>query len=72
MIVGEPEAAGEERALARRQPVARPRRVVAQHEAVLDQLALDRRDRADDARIVGRQEADQRDQQQARVQLLAP
>ena len=44
--VGQPEAAGEERALARRQAVAARSGVVAQHEAVDDQLALDRRDGA--------------------------
>ena len=42
---------------------------VAQHEAVLHQLALDRGDGAAHARVVRRQEADQRHQQQARVEV---
>src|SRR6476620_6018692 len=55
VTVGEPERAGEEHALPRRQAVdtglLRP---VAEHEAVLQQLALDRFDRAADARVGGR------------------
>ena len=43
-VVGQPEAAGEERALARRQAVDRLVRAVAQHQAVDRELALDRRD----------------------------
>ena len=63
----EPEAAGEERTLARRQAVGGV--VVGDvphHEPVLDELALDRLDGPDDAGVVGRQEPDLRDQAAAR------
>ena len=68
---GEPERAGEEHALARGQPVhlaVAPG--VAQHEPVDRELALDRLDRRDDPRIVRRQEAEERHQQHARVELV--
>ena len=45
--------------------------MVAPHQAVDHQLAADRLDGAAHARIVGRQEADQRQQQQAGIQRLA-
>ena len=69
--VDEPERAEEERALARRQAVDRLGLLVvavALHEAVRRQLAPHRLDRAAHARVVGRQEADERDHQQARVE----
>ena len=69
--VGEPEAAGEERAFARRQSVARFQRVVAQHQPVDDEIALDRLDGRAIARIVRLQEADRREQQQAGVEIAA-
>ena len=69
-IVREPERAGQEGALARRQAV-RPRvRAVALHEAVVHQVLLDGLDGAANARVGGRQEADQRDHQQAGVEVL--
>src|SRR6202043_1707643 len=43
---------------------------VAQHEPVLEQIALDRLDRSPNARVRCRQEADQREQEQACVELL--
>jgi len=49
--VDEPEAAGEEGALRAGQAVGRFLRPVAQDEAVVPQVALDRRDRAAEARI---------------------
>ena len=70
--LGEPEGAGEELALVTGQPVvASSVGRVARDEAVARQLALDRVDRADHALVVRREEADQRDQQHARVELLA-
>ena len=45
-------------------------RVVPHDEAVGDEPLLDRRDGAEDARVVGRQEAGRGDQQQAGVELL--
>ena len=60
VVVGQPEAAGEERAFAGGQSVVGRVAVVAQHEAVDEQVLLDRRDRAAHARIVGRQKADER------------
>ena len=71
-ILDEPEAAGEEHAFAGRQAVLALLGPIAQHEAVDDELAFDRRDGAADPRIVVRQEADHRDQQQARVECGRP
>ena len=45
-------------------------RAVAQDQAVDDQVALDRLDRPAHARVRRGQEADERDEQEARVQLL--
>jgi hypothetical protein len=71
VAVAEPERAREEHTLAARQPVGIVGvvRAVAEHEAVPEQLALDRLDRPADARIRSRQEADEWDQQEARVEL---
>src|SRR5690554_6376583 len=71
VVVGEPEAAGQEGAFSRRQAVHAVLRAVAQDEAVHQELALDRGHRAEDARIVGRQEAHDRYKQEARIELLA-
>ena len=68
VIVDQPEAAGEESAFAGRQAVHSGARVIAQHESVAKQLALDGRDGALDAGIVRRQKADHRNKQKARVQ----
>ena len=57
--VDEPERARQEGALAGRQPVVGLLGRVAQHEPVAAQLALDRLDRARDARVVGGEEADE-------------
>ena len=61
--IGQPEGAGQEGALARRQAVHVFLGAVAQHQIIDHQLALDRGHRAVHARIFGRQEADLRDQQ---------
>src|SRR3954454_8062874 len=69
----QPEAAGEERALAWRETVGGVLvGDVPHHEPVLDQIALDRLDGPDDARILWRQKADLRDQQQRRIELIRP
>src|SRR5262245_28428988 len=70
--VDEPERARQEHALAGREAVdlARVLLAVALDEAVARQVALDALDRADDARVVDRQEADERDEQGARVERL--
>lgn len=65
--VDEPEAAGEERAFAWRQPVVHLLRLVAQQQAIAQQLALDRLDCRDIARIVRRDEADHAEMQQAGI-----
>src|SRR5215469_6256722 len=69
--VDQPEAAGEERSLPGRQAVRRAFAVVTQDETVHHQAALDRRHSAAHPRIVGRQEAEDRDLQEACVDLLA-
>src|SRR5262249_40669801 len=68
--VGEPEATGEKHALARRKTVACGRAVVAQHQAIDHQAALDGLDGRDDAGIARRKEPDGRQQQQAGVEFL--
>ena len=70
-IVDEPERAGDER------PFGAPQSVVlvgdvAAHEAVLHQKSLDGIDGLRDARIVGREEAGERHQQDRRVHLVGP
>ena len=54
VVVGQPEAARQERALGSRQPVGAAVGLVAEHEAVAQQVLLDRRDRALHARIAAR------------------
>jgi hypothetical protein len=67
-IVGKPERAWQEEPFAGRQSIDVPGRAIAQHEAVDGELALDRFDRRAHARILVRQEADERHEQQARVE----
>ena len=69
-VVGQPERAREKRALAGRQPVDVGPRLVARHEAVGHEVRCDRLDRAHDARVAGRQEADERHHEEARVEEL--
>ena len=66
----EPERAGEELALVAGQAVVGLGGRVARDEAVAAQLAQDRVDRAGHALVGPRQEADERDVQHARVELL--
>jgi hypothetical protein len=71
VAVAEPERAREEDALARRQPVdARLVRAVAEDKAVLKQLPFHRLDGAPDALVGGGEEADERQEEKARVELL--
>ena len=69
--VGEPEATGKEGAFAGRQAVLGRGSVVPKHEPAVQELSLDGLDSALDARVVGWQEADLRDQQRARIQQAA-
>src|SRR5690606_31974515 len=64
--VRQPEGAGEECPLSRWQAIVGPMSIVAQDQPIEGQLALDSFDRPPDARIVRREEADGRQQQQAR------
>ena len=66
----EPERAGQELPLVPWKAVVGVFRRVARHEAVAGQVALDRLDGPDHALVVRRQEADHRDDQRARVELL--
>ena len=68
VIVCEPKAAGEKGALARTQTIRPASGVVPQHETVLHELALDRGDGATHSRVVRRQESDQRDKENARIE----
>ena len=61
VVVGEPEAAGEKRAFAGRQAVVSVLAVVAQHEAIDEEMLFDEGDGARDARVVGWKKADERD-----------
>jgi len=54
--------------LTRLQAVIRLTRVVAPQKAIDEEIALDRRQRCDEARIVAIDEADLRQQQQARIE----
>src|SRR5712691_13273127 len=67
--VGQPETAGQEHPLVRRQPIRLWPGRIAADEAVAHQLALDRRDRATDPRIVGRQEPQLWDQQERGIEI---
>ena len=68
VIVRKPEAAGEERAFARREPVGPRSGVVTHHQSVAQEAALDRRDRAVNPGVVRRQEADKGNEQKAGVE----
>lgn len=72
-IVGQPEAAGEERALATGQPVdlAEAVTAVAADEAVVALLAPDGGHGADHARVTSGQEPDQGDEQEPGVESRA-
>ena len=72
---GEPERAREEHALARREAVdvrVLLVRAVALDESAADELGLDRSHGADDALVGRRQEADEGDQEAARVEASEP
>ena len=69
--VGEPKAASEEGAFARRQAIVGLLRVITHHEAVAQQTALDSGDGAFHARIGNRQETDARYEQQIGVEMLS-
>jgi hypothetical protein len=60
VIVGKPKAARKKNTFSRRQAVNFRSRSIAQHKAVYHELPLDRRDGAAHARIVCRQEANER------------
>src|ERR1700741_4013316 len=66
-----PEAARKEYAFAGWQSILDSRSVVAEHEAVLHQFALDCLDRSLYARVAARQKSNQRHQQQHRVELIS-
>src|SRR5215471_16289557 len=67
--VGKPEAAREKDTLSRRQAINVRPGSIAQHQAVDHELLLDGRDGAAHAWIVHRQEAKERDEQQARIEI---
>src|ERR1700730_7337594 len=69
--VGEPEATGKEGPPAGRQPGLGRDSVVSEHAPAVQELSLEGLDSAMDARVVGWQEADLRDQQRARIQQVA-
>src|SRR5262245_61081610 len=71
VVVGQPEAAGEERPLRPGQPVGAGLGAVAKHEAVPDQVLLDGGDGGQDPWIRRGQEAEVRKQQHAGVQRVA-
>ena len=66
----QPERADGERAFLARQPVVGLLDAVAQHQPVDGELVGDRQHRGADPRVVGRQEAQQRHQQERRVQRV--
>src|SRR4029079_19394187 len=73
VAVGEPERTGQEDALPRRPDVdGLLMRAITEDEAVLHQLPLDRFDRASDAWIGRGQEADERKQEEGRVEVARP
>src|SRR5262249_24031749 len=69
--VGKPECTGEEGAFSRRETVNIGLASIAQDEAIGHQLPLDRRDGATHARIIGRQEANDGEPQQTRIEFAA-
>ncbi len=70
--IDEPKGARKERAFAGRETIDTGllAGVVALHEAVGGELALDRFDGAHDAFVVNREKADQREHEEARVELM--
>src|SRR6478672_4273957 len=71
VAVDEPERAGKKDAFANREPVdAVIARSISEDKAVTQEVALDRCDRAAHARVACGEEADERDQEQAGVELL--
>src|SRR5260370_4300194 len=68
VVVGQPEAAGQKGPLARRQAVQDLPGVVSHDETVNEKALLDCPDRSDDARVGRGQKADERHQQEARVE----
>src|SRR4051794_15837940 len=69
--IDQPKAAAQESPLARRKAVLGFLSVVAHHESVYEQVPLDGIDCAADARVIGGQEADARQQQKACIKLFA-
>ncbi len=72
IVLDQPEAAWQELAFTRGQAIHATARVVTAHEALHEQVFLDRTHGRDDARIVRRKKIGQRHQQQARVQFRRP
>ena len=72
VVVREPEAAGEECTFARGEPVHAFSGVISHHKPVNEEIFLDRVDGTDDTRVGGRQEADERHKQQARIERFEP
>src|SRR3984893_5212692 len=71
VVVSEPETAGEEYAFSWRQTIDSCAGAIAHHEAIHHQFMLDRRDGAAYSRIIRREEAYDRQQQQAGIELAA-
>ena len=73
VIVDKPEAARQERALPLRKAIPRIVAFIAQHEFVIDQqFPFDRPKRSLDARVRRGKEANQRDEQETRVEAFGP
>src|SRR5438067_933305 len=70
-VVGEPEAAREKNAFARRQAVAYRVGVIAAHETIDHEALLDRGEGADDAGIARRKKTDERNEQGCGIDLWA-
>src|SRR5690349_9428807 len=70
VVVRQPEAAGQKGSLSGRQAVNDLSGVVTHDETVDEKAPLDCLDRSDDARVGRGQEADERQQQEARVERL--
>ena len=68
IVVGQPEAAGKKRTLARRQAVIGGFGLIAKHKVPTLQVFLDRSYSAFNTRIGVGKKSDQRDQQQVRIQ----
>src|SRR5271167_2878973 len=70
IVVGQPKAAGQKGALSGRQAIHPLSGVVPHDETVGDKALLDCLDGSDDARVGRRKKADERQQQEARVERL--